>query len=203
MKQYMRNQFEYFGIQTPELQKIFRTRLSSFGTPEIEDMDSMVRDLWKQPEREFQHCGMYLLDKRLTRLDPSHIPLLEHCITTRAWWDTVDHLATHQVAYLFRHYPAARKGSIRKWDPSDNIWLNRSALLFQLKYKQHTDAALLFRLVENHAGSEEFFIQKAIGWALREYSKTAPEEVRAFIEGTELKALSRREALKHLEKTGG
>jgi len=200
MKQYMRGQFEYLGVQTPDRRNIFKQVVSETGLPDTDEMPAVVRELWQQPEREYSHCAVDLLDKMAFCLSPLHRPLLEELITTKSWWDTVDMLATHHVAYLFRHYPACRDRAIRDWTRHDNIWLHRSSILFQLKYKQHTDRELLFSLIKTHGQSDEFFIQKAIGWALREYSKTAPESVRAFVEKTKLTPLSQREALKHLNR---
>ncbi|RNB56968.1 DNA alkylation repair protein [Brevibacillus gelatini] len=114
-----------------------------------------------------------------------------------SWWDTVDYLAAHTIGALFSRSPELIRPNTTAWVKGDNIWLARTALLFQLSYKSRTDQELLFALIESCAASREFFIAKAIGWALREYAKTEPEAVRDFVE-TALANLSRREALKHL-----
>ena len=116
-------------------------------------------------------------------------------ITTNSWWDTVDWLAK-LVGEHFRRYPALIRPGTERWMASDNFWLQRVCLIFQLKYKGATDAALLFGYVRRIAGSREFFLQKGAGWALREYSKTDPDDVRAFVETTRLAPLTKREALR-------
>jgi 3-methyladenine DNA glycosylase AlkD len=121
-------------------------------------------------------------------------------ITTKSWWDTVDAIANHNVGQLLRQYPDSRDRTLTPWRQSENIWLRRTAILFQLSYKTATDADLLFAIATENRESSEFFIQKAIGWALREYSKTAPDAVQTFVATAELAPLSQREALKWLKK---
>jgi 3-methyladenine DNA glycosylase AlkD len=131
-----------------------------------------------------------------------HVPLLERLITTKSWWDTIDGLASHAIGELFLRYPDARDGTVARWRSSDNFWLRRTTLLFQLGYKDKTDEALLFSLIEENLDSKEFFIQKAIGWILREYSKTAPNVVQDYVAKTALAPLSEREALKWMKNKG-
>ncbi|MBW4656506.1 MAG: DNA alkylation repair protein [Kaiparowitsia implicata GSE-PSE-MK54-09C] len=111
-------------------------------------------------------------------------------------------IASHNVRKLLKQYPSYRDATLEPWRDSENLWLRRTTLLFQLGYKAETDEALLFSLIEQNSDSKEFFIQKAIGWALREYSKVAPEAVQIFVAETPLAALSRREALKWLKAKG-
>lgn len=202
MAAYMRNQFAFYGIKRPKRGALFKTWVAGHGLPEADDVDPIIRDLWALPQREYQYFGVALLDKLQRKLTPGHVPVIEYAIVTRAWWDTVDLLAARNIGGLFKKYPDARAEWIAQWRASDNLWLRRTALLHQLHYKAGTDAALLFELIRENLGSNEFFINKAIGWALREYSKTAPDAVIAFVEATELAPLSRREALKWLEKHG-
>ena len=124
--------------------------------------------------------------------------LCEQLIIQKSGWDTVDHLAINVAGPLCRNHPALIKTHIHEWRHAADSWLRRSAILFQLKYKNKTDADLLFDIIRDQAEDDEFFIRKAIGWALREYAKTEPDRVRAFVDDTSLKPLSRREALKHI-----
>lgn len=172
------------------------------GLPDRTQLDSIVRELWGWPEREYHYIALTFLDRYQQQLTPQDVPLLEYLITTKSWWDTVDSLASHNVGKLLRQYPSSREVVIDAWRESDNIWLRRTTLLFQLGYKAQTDAALLFSLVDQNKDSKEFFIQKAIGWALREYSKTAPEAVQGFVSTASLAPLSQREALKWLKAKG-
>jgi len=121
-------------------------------------------------------------------------------IITESWWDTVDLIATHQVGTMFKRYANVKTKYLKKWRSSDNIWLRRTTILFQLLYKQETDFDLLCNLIRENLGSDEFFINKAIGWSLRQYGKVEPKAITRFVKTTkELHPLSRREAMKHLE----
>ncbi|MGB3201511.1 MAG: DNA alkylation repair protein [Nodosilinea sp.] len=202
MKAYMRNQFEFLGIKGPAQKTLIKQFLADHGLPALDQLEAVVRELWTWPEREYQYVALTFLGRWQKQLTPDLVPLLEHLITTRAWWDTVDSIASHSVGNLLQQYPDCRDAVINTWRDSGNFWLRRTTLLFQLGYKADTDAALLFSLVEQNSRSKEFFIQKAIGWALREYSKTAPDAVQDFVASTPLASLSQREALKWLKANG-
>jgi len=141
-----------------------------------------------------------LVEKSIKHVNKDFISVIEFMITNKAWWDTVDMIATHHVAALFRRFPEMIPVYTKKWLNSQNIWLQRTALLFQLKYKDKTDTTLLFDMIRKLAGHKDFFIRKAIGWVLREYSKTAPDAVIQFIDQNQLSPLSKREALKVISK---
>jgi len=200
MKQYMRNQFEFLGIKRPQAQILFRQLKAEQGLPGVDQLNGVVRTLWDWPEREYQYLALTLLDKSQKRLTSDFLPLLEFLITTKSWWDTVNPIASHNVGKLLRKYPEIRDRTLTPWRKSDNIWLRRTAILFQLGYKAETDVGLLFAIATENRESSEFFIQKAIGWALREYSKTDPDAVTTFVSTVELTSLSKREALKWLKK---
>jgi len=200
MQRYMRDQFQFLGIKSPQAQVLFKQLKAEHGLPALDQLDPVVRTLWNWPEREYQYLALTLLDKSQKRLTPNFLPLLEWLITTKSWWDTVDAIASHNVGQLLRQYPDRRDRTLTPWRQSENIWLRRTAILFQLGYKTATDADLLFAIATENRESSEFFIQKAIGWALREYSKTAPDAVQSFVSTVELAPLSRREALKWLKK---
>lgn len=121
-------------------------------------------------------------------------------ITHKSWWDTIDFIASNLVGAYFKHFPEVKVNTIKKWLASENIWKQRTALLFQLKYKDQLDTSLLKYIIISLLGSDEFFINKAIGWILREYSKTNPEWVLSFTAENKLDKLSQREALKWLNR---
>ena len=128
------------------------------------------------------------------------IHLYERLITDESWWDTIDLIAPSLVGYHLQQYPEERMQYINKWISSGNIWLQRSCILFQLKYKLDVDTRLLSSIILELKDSREFFIRKAIGWMLREYSKSDPGFVVRFVQNNELSGLSHREALKWLER---
>src|SRR5690606_30371199 len=119
-------------------------------------------------------------------------------IVNQSWWDTVDAIATHCVGQYLQNYPELKEEYNAKWILSDNMWLNRTAIIFQLKYKEQTNFELLKNNIRHFAGEKEFFIKKAIGWALREYSKTNPSAIIKFLDENDLQQLSIREASKYL-----
>lgn len=199
MERYMKNHFPFLGIQTPERKQLFREVLQSTEAPKAVDLPIIVRELWALPEREFQMLALTLLDKYRKHLDETYIPLLEELITTKSWWDSVDMLASHFIGLILKAHPHLIETYMQKWMASNNMWLQRTCLLFQLKYKEKTDTKLLFSLIEQLSHSKEFFIQKAIGWALREYAKTNPQAVWEFVQTHELAPLSKREATKHIK----
>jgi 3-methyladenine DNA glycosylase AlkD len=120
-------------------------------------------------------------------------------LTTKSWWDTVDTISGGPLGVHFKRFPEVREKYLMKWRVSDNFWLRRAAILFQLNYKQETDFDLLCEIITETLGSKEFFINKAIGWSLRQYARVDPNAVKKFVMSTPLHPLSRREALKHLE----
>ncbi|MFD1775049.1 DNA alkylation repair protein [Paenibacillus rhizophilus] len=197
MSSYMRDQFPFLGVRTPLRKQILKAFLAA-NPPD----KKWIPLLWEMPEREFQYCGLDIALSLRKKLVPADLPMIETCIVSRSWWDTVDLLASNAAGFLLHKYPQLQADYGEKWLRSGNMWLNRTAILFQLHYKEATDEALLYSYIREHASSGEFFIQKAIGWALREYSKTNPASVVAFIEHEELKPLSRREGMKWLNRPG-
>ena len=199
MKKYMRDHFEYLGIKTPQSLALQKEFYSSQGLPETADLDTILRDLWALPEREFQYVAVGLLGRCEHKIPAEFIRTLEYLIVTKSWWDTVDNLAGGTVGLHFRRFPDVRQKYLPKWRASENFWLRRTTILFQLGYKQDTDFDLLCEIIRENLGSKEFFINKAIGWALRQYARTDPNAVKKFVNATkEMNPLSRREAMKHL-----
>ncbi|HAQ37883.1 MAG TPA: DNA alkylation repair protein, partial [Saprospirales bacterium] len=201
MKAYMRNQFEFFGIESPIRKKIVSGILSENGKPELPVLIGLTGLLWSQPEREMQYAAMDINNYFLKKLIPAYMPIYEKLIGQKSWWDTVDWLAPRAMGSLFLRYPEHIDRHVENWLSSGNIWYIRSAILFQLHYKKHTDFELLKSIILQTIGSTEFFINKASGWALREYSKTNASAVTEFVESTPaLSGLTKTEALKWLKR---
>lgn len=141
--------------------------------------------------------GQELVNKYSKQLAKEDIALLEYMVTHKSWWDTVDYIAASTMGTYFKLYPGLRKKYVKKWLTSDHMWLQRSALLFQLKYKDELDNELLSYAIKQLLGSKEFFINKAIGWILRQYSRVNPKWVKDFVrDNPTLANLSKREALR-------
>jgi 3-methyladenine DNA glycosylase AlkD len=156
----------------------------------------LIKELWKKPEREYQYFAQELAFKYIYQPNTEDIDWYEYMVVRKSWWDTVDFIANKLMGKYFKAFPDQRKVYVQKWLDSDNIWLQRSALLFQLKYKKDLDRDLLAFTIKTLLPTKEFFINKAIGWVLREYSRTNPNWVLEFVNKTPLNPLSRREALK-------
>jgi len=199
MKRYLRDQFEHLGIKSPKFRELMKQHIAEHGLPPIADLDPIVRELWSLPQREFQYVATSLIGRLEDQLPSNFIKTIEYLIVTKSWWDTVDSLAGSIVGVHFRRFPIVREKYLAKWRKSDNFWLRRTTILFQLDYKKETDFPLLCDIICENLGSEEFFINKAIGWALRQYARTDPKAVKKFVKATPLHPLSRREAMKHLE----
>ncbi|MGD6832628.1 DNA alkylation repair protein [Sutcliffiella halmapala] len=198
MEKYMRNHFPFLGIRTPERKDILRRFLLENGKPPLEWLEQLVTFLYSQPEREFHYVALAMIDLHIKKLDADFLPLLEKLIITNSWWDTIDHIAPKHVGAILLKNRTSIADYPDRWIQDDYFWLQRSAILFQLKYKQKTDEEKLFQIINQRKDSKEFFIQKAIGWALREYSKTSPDAVITFIKNNDLAPLSQREGMKHV-----
>ncbi|WP_096200277.1 DNA alkylation repair protein [Bacillus sp. FJAT-45350] len=195
---YLRNQFEFLGIRTPIRRRITKQFIKENGLPQKEELKDVIFMLWSLPEREYQKAALDIL--QITKKDfiSEDMSWLSNLIVKKSWWDTVDVLSPHIMGYMFSNNRDLILAFADKWIEEDNIWLQRSAILYQLYYKDETDEERLFRYILRRESSDEFFVQKAIGWVLREYAKTFPENVKSFVANNNLKPLSKREALKHL-----
>jgi 3-methyladenine DNA glycosylase AlkD len=199
MKKYMRDQFEYLGIKTPQNAALQKQFFAEHGRPPVSELDPILRDLWSLPQREFQYVAVGLLGKANKEIPAKFIKTIEYMLTTKSWWDTVDIIAGGTVGIHFQRFPEVREKYLAKWRASQNFWLRRTTILFQLNYKRQTDFELLSEIIRENLDSKEFFINKAIGWALRQYARVDPKAVKKFVKSTPLHPLSHREALKHLE----
>lgn len=201
MKAYMKNRYDFYGIPSPKRSIILKELLKSHKVGSIDDLVVLTEILWKKPQREFQYVAMDLLGKREKHLNQSHLNSIEHFICTKSWWDTVDWLAGHAIGNIFRTNQELIQAAKDSWMKTNNIWLQRTLLLFQLFYKEDTDKVLLGELIQELKTHQDFFIRKAIGWALRQYSKNNREWVINYVKkNADLSPLSKKEALKWLNK---
>ena len=203
MKSYMRDQFDFFGIKSPLRRQLLRSFLTKHDLPPLAKLKPLVQRLWQQPEREMQHSAMELLQRRAKELAAGDLPLLENMITNKSWWDTVDFIAYKLVGQLLARHPEDEPTVARRYSASGNLWLIRVSILFQLLRKERTNRELLAEMIGAHRSHPDFFIRKAIGWALRDYAKANPEWVIQFVRDTKLSPLSQREAMKNLRTTSG
>ena len=199
-KAYMRNQFEFYGIKSTLRKEIQKPFLSAKALPPKSELETIVQLIWQQPQRECQYVAQEFVNKYVKHTAIKDIELYEYMVTHKSWWDTVDFIANNLMGRYFKLHPELRQAYVDKWLKSNNIWLQRCAILFQLKYKDDLDTALLAYSINSLLGSKEFFINKAIGWALREYSKTNPTWVSKFVTETDLSHLSQKEALRLILK---
>ena len=196
MKAYMKNKFEFLGVKTPARRKLTKTFLKQ-QTNLVIDWN-FINEAWNYPYRELQYTALDYLEIRKKLLTPSDLPNLKKLAQTKSWWDTIDFL-DRLVGSIIARFPETKE-IILAWSCDEDIWLRRLAIDHQLLRKEETDTELLEKILVNNLGQTEFFINKAIGWALRDYSKTNPDWVRDFIERyrAEMAALSIREGSKYL-----
>jgi 3-methyladenine DNA glycosylase AlkD len=198
-KMYLRNQFEFYGLRSEERRVLQKPFLLNTYLPKKKELKALIKTLWEKPQRDFQYFGQELVFKYSKQFELEDISLFEFMVTHKSWWDTVDFIAVKLMGAFFKKYPEQKEVYVDKWLKSDDLWLKRCALLFQLKYKDKIDVYILSKVINRLLGSKEFFINKAIGWVLREYSRTNPKWVMAFTDKTELHTLSKREALRLLK----
>ena len=197
MSKYMLNKFEYIGIKTPERREIFKIFFKEYKNEEKIDWE-FVNKCWENKYREFQYIAADYLKNMKDKLTRDDIPKLKQLILKKSWWDTIDNLDM-TIGTL-----ALKDSNVNKilleWSIDENIWLRRIAIDHQLLRKEKTNTELLEKILKNNLGQAEFFINKAIGWALRDYSKTNPEWVKNFIEKNRenMAKLSIKEASKYL-----
>jgi 3-methyladenine DNA glycosylase AlkD len=199
MAKYMKNLFPFFGIKTDERRAIFKLVCQKHPTEISNKARAIGWELFLKKERELQYCGIEIIIKTLkNKYVVEDILWIEQFLITNSWWDSVDTISKFMLGAYLQQFPSEIPTVVERFSNSENMWLNRSVILFQLGYKSQTDFKLLQSLCLNHSHSNEFFIRKAIGWALREYAKTDPEAVRQFVLQSNLKPLSKKEALKNI-----
>ena len=199
MAKYMRNHFSFFGIKTEDRRLIFKTLCKENQSEISENLRAIALELYSKTQRELHYCAIEILIKQLKgNYKKEDIQLIEKLLITNSWWDSVDTIAKNVLGEYLVEHPLETENVIERFSNSENMWLNRSAILFQLGYKQKTNFDLLKSECEKHKNSDDFFIQKAIGWALREYAKTNQQAVKNYVINTNLKPLSKKEALKNI-----
>ena len=200
MAAYMKDKFPFYGVPSPVRKKIISAIWKSNKEEIKSNIIQLVKELWEEDQRELQYFAMDLMSKCEKLFDESHMNDFEHCIVNKSWWDTVDFLAANPVGYVLKGASKLQFQKSNEYIGSGNIWLQRTALLFQLKYKDEVDESLLYSNIKRLLGTREFFINKAIGWALRQYSKFNPYSVGHFIDNhrSDLSGLSIREGSKYL-----
>lgn len=197
MSAYMKNRFPFFGIKTPERTEIFKQLKTRFPLNQLKETRFEIAfALFEREEREFHHIALDLLLHFEKQTSPTDLPAIERLLLTHSWWDSVDRIATKLVAQVLKDSPEFVNPTVNSWRNHSSIWLNRTCIIYQLKYKTAVDVKLLTDLIYQFQTSNEFFIQKAIGWMLREYGKTNPFWVKSLTNSIELKPLSKREALR-------
>jgi len=201
MKAYMRDQFDFLGIPSPARVALGRDAIDGLAKPTEADLIAVSRALWTKREREYQYFAAWYLRRHERVLTADFVGTARHLLTTTPWWDTIDELAQNVVGPLVRR-DRVLVATMDEWIEDEDFWLARTAILHQNRWKADTDAERLFRYCTRRAPDTEFFIRKAIGWALREYTRIDPEAVRRFVaeHDAELSGLSKREALKWLDR---
>nr|WP_315259365.1 DNA alkylation repair protein [uncultured Duganella sp.] len=195
MRAYMRDQFDFLGIGTPARRTVGKPLLRALKGIGAEALLEHTRVLWRLPEREYQYVALDMLAMHWKELNSTHIPVLMELVQDKSWWDTVDAL-TGIIGDILRYQHDHMDTALR----DNNMWVRRIALLHQLGWRDKTDQERLFNYCLTLGQEKEFFIQKAIGWALRDYARHAPEAIKTFTqkEKERLAPLSFREANKHL-----
>ena len=193
---YMKSAMPFLGVRVPEARLV--AQRAAKGITDAAALRATALELWDTADhREERYASMALLALRPLRGDPALIPVVEHLVRTGQWWDYTDELA-HRLADLHDARPRETAALARAWARDDDLWIRRIAILSQLGRGIHLDPGLLADTIEPNRAEPEFFIRKAIGWALREYARIDPAWVRVFVDAHALSPLSRREALKHL-----
>lgn len=199
---YMRHQFSFYGLKAPVWTTLFREFVKQHGYPAYGGgLEEVVRQAYDEEHRELHYVALQILEKTQKKSGPDLIVLLEELILTHSWWDTVDWIAK-LVGIHFERFADQIAPVTERWMASDSFWLKRVAIIYQLRYKDRTDTNRLFRYIRQIAGTREFFLQKAAGWALRQHAKTDPAIIADFIAHETLPALTVREARKQLVKEG-
>ncbi|GGU49672.1 DNA alkylation repair protein [Streptomyces griseoviridis] len=197
MRAYMKDVAPFLGLTSTVRRGLDRAVLRGLPSPDEADCAAVALRCWRLPEREYHYFAVDLLRRHVTVLSPDFLPVVRWLLTTVPWWDTVDPLAAHVVGGLVAAGPGLRT-RMDAWSADEDRWLVRAALLHQLRYRERTDAGRLFGYCLRGAAHDDFFVRKAIGWALREYARTDPGAVRGFVaeHRDRLAPLSVREALR-------
>jgi 3-methyladenine DNA glycosylase AlkD len=205
MQAYMKSAMPYHGVSVPLLRQVCKAIFTDVQFATASHWQAQVLDVWRNARfREERYAALYLAGEKRARAfqTPSAMTLYEELVVTGAWWDYVDDIASHRIGPILRDYPAPIRRKMLSWSKSTNLWKRRTAILCQLGFKADTDLELLYACIEPSLGSREFFLRKAIGWALRQYAWTDGAEIRKYVRQNRarLSPLSCREALKNVDR---
>jgi 3-methyladenine DNA glycosylase AlkD len=203
MQAYMKSEMPYLGVSAPRIKAACRSAFAAYPFESAEVWRADVLFLWRGAEhREERYAAVALSGHRKAGAFQTlkTLPMYEELIVTGAWWDYVDELAEHRVGPLLAAYPVPMRKKMLAWSRSNNLWKRRTSIICQMFFREATDLPLLFACIEPSLSSKEFFLRKAIGWALRQLAKHNPAVVRRYVRehAAALSPLSRREAMKHL-----
>lgn len=203
MRAYMKSAMPFLGVSAAPLRRACRDAFAGVDFPTAAAFRRTALSLWRGARyREERYCAIELTGRRAFGpfQDMAALPMYEEMVVTGAWWDYVDAIASHRLGTLLRLFPSEMREGMLAWSRSDDLWKRRSAILCQLTFKKDTDLGLLYAVIEPALSSKEFFLRKAIGWALRQHAWTDPKEVRRYVREheSELSPLSKREALKNI-----
>ena len=197
---YLKSGMPSLGVRVPEVRRIVKAAAKELPPRSLQELQSTALELWRGAGcREERYAAIDLTGLRLAAGELDMLPVYEEIIRTGAWWDLVDGVS-HRLCALLQTHPEDMSPTLTRWSTDADFWIRRAAITAQLGAKSATDPALLAAVIEPNLADREFFIRKAIGWALRDYAATDPDWVREFAarHGTALSPLSRREALRNL-----
>ncbi len=203
MQAYMKSAMPFHGVPSPVLKAVARRVFAEVPLPSVAAWRHEMLGLWRGARfREERYAALILAGDRRARAfqTPELLPLYGELVVTGAWWDYVDAIASDRIGPILLANPGEVAPVMRAWSESDNLWKRRSSIISQLRFKDQTDLALLYDCIRPSVGSSEFFLRKAIGWALRQYAKTDPEAVARYENEAALSGLSRREAMRQIER---
>ncbi|TDD86010.1 DNA alkylation repair protein [Saccharopolyspora karakumensis] len=203
MQRYMKSEMPFFGVRKPARVRIVDALCGRFRFAKQEDLVDTARELWRKAScREERYVALSVTGHRAQRgfQDPGMLGLYEEFVVSGAWWDFVDEAASRRIGPLLLSHPDVVRPLLLRWSTDEDRWRRRTSIIAQLRAKDRTDVELLRRSIEANLDDRDFFLRKAIGWALREHAKTDPGWVREFVEHHELSPLSRREALRTIDR---
>jgi 3-methyladenine DNA glycosylase AlkD len=203
MQAYMKSAMPYHGVSAVPMRAVWRALFAEVRFADEDAWQAAVLDLWRNAtHREERYAAIALSGHRAARAfqTPAAMPMYEEMIVTGAWWDFVDGIASDRVGGVLASHPGKLKRMMRVWSRSSDMWKRRTSIISQLRFKEATDLELLYACIEPSLASKEFFLRKAIGWALRQLAWTMPDEVERYVRehDAELSGLSKREALKNV-----
>lgn len=205
MQAYMKSDMPYHGVPAPQQRQVFQAVFAAHPLASRGDWTDTTLELWRAAAyREERYAAIALTGHRLYRLHqtPDALPVYEEMVVDGAWWDYVDAVAIHRIGPLVAAYPAVLKPVMLRWSTHADRWRRRTAIICQVAASGAADLDLLYALIEPNLADPDFFIRKGIGWALRQYAWSDPDEVERYVaeQGTRMSGLSRREALKNVAK---